>query len=65
MWVFPPPADQSGSGWQSNPPGVFSDATLGLKPQATLDSAALSDKNLQRVKDPVDQRIDNDTAFKS
>ncbi len=31
--------DQSGSGWESNPPGVFSDATLGLKPRAVTRAA--------------------------
>jgi hypothetical protein len=29
----------SGSGWESNPPGVFSDATLGLKPRAVTRAA--------------------------
>ena len=30
---------ESGSGWESNPPGDFSDATMGLKPRAVTRSA--------------------------
>ncbi len=36
---FPTFSDQSGSGWESNPPSVFSDATLGLKPRAVTRAA--------------------------
>ena len=34
-----PDEKESGSGWESNPPGDFSDATLGLKPRAVTRSA--------------------------
>ena len=37
----------------------------GFEAQTTLDSAALSDNDLQHVNDAVDQKIGNDIAFKS
>ena len=36
----------------------------GFEAQTTLDSAALSDNDLQLVNDAVDQRVGNDIAFK-
>ena len=39
----------SGSGWESNPPGDFSDATLGLKPRAVTRSAYTPGKTATRT----------------
>ena len=40
---------ESGSGWESNPPGDFSDATLGLKPRAVTRSAYTPGKTATRT----------------
>src|SRR4029079_8954140 len=47
-----PCAVSSGSGWESNPPGVFADATPGLKPGAVTRSAYAPKVRSFSVDDP-------------
>ena len=51
----------SGSGWESNPPGDFSDATLGLKPRAVTRSAYTPGKPTVAA-GPFDRRGPEETS---
>ena len=51
----------SGCGWESNPPGDFSDATLGLKPRAVTRSAYTPGKPTVAA-GPFDRRGPEETS---